>query len=178
MEKALWSATNRWYAVKCVSQIWNGRIIRTNCAVFESPSYLNATGVYFRLKHVFSLICKRLPANWNCSLVADKSAFFHPGAAEIGQRIVQNEVRSQIEETSDQKKAEKGARSLQKGGTWPVGVDGVEKWWKKNGCPISEKWSGRRLISKKSEEPKQTGPPPPLECNSILPSSYCRVNYT
>ena len=58
--------------------------------------------------------------------------------AEIGQRIVQNEVRSQIEETSDLKleTAEKGARSLQKGGTWPVVIFPREgRLWNFGGTP-------------------------------------------
>jgi len=81
MEKALWSATNRWYVVEYVSQKRIVRRIRTNGAIFESLTNLNPTGVYFslRLKYVCSVISvidKRLPGHTkvdNCSIVADKS---------------------------------------------------------------------------------------------------------
>jgi len=55
-EIALWSATKRWYVVKCVSQKRNQSNNKAEwCNILVNFKYVNSTGVNTRLKYVYSV---------------------------------------------------------------------------------------------------------------------------
>jgi len=59
-EIALWSPTNRWYVVNCVSQKRNQSNIKVQWYNILSILYLNSTSVEMRLKHVYSVISVKI----------------------------------------------------------------------------------------------------------------------